>query len=133
MFGCIADKGYVIDPDNTDPDNLGATTCILDGSSACSFSTAIGVISFISALLFFIKDLAIVVMDYSNAISVSVCKWVIEMHRTGGKKRRGQEKGRGLCGTGLVKIMGVAKKGAGFVRDWAWLGQWVWFVWAWLW
>ena len=47
--------------------------CVLNGSNACSFGIAIGVLAFFICLSFLVKDVMIVVIDYSETIMVSPC------------------------------------------------------------
>ena len=82
VFGCIASKGYI-----PLPDDVGGSICALDGSSACSFATAIGVITFLIALTFFIKDGALVLLDFSDALIL-----LIGMPGPFSKLQKGQRK-----------------------------------------
>ena len=61
----MANKGYV----NITGSFSG---CVLKhGSNACSFGLAIGVLAFLICLAFLVKDVMIVVIDFSESIQVS--------------------------------------------------------------
>ena len=47
-------------------------TCTYNGSNACDFAIAVGVIGFLFCLAFLVKDVMLVVIDYSNSLAVSV-------------------------------------------------------------
>ena len=68
VFGCVSDK---VDVDNT---------CHYNGSNACSFDVAVGVIAFLLCLTFLIKDVLYVVIDYSNNIVVSDRSYILCMY-----------------------------------------------------
>lgn len=59
----MADKGY--------SPNGGDQTCLYDGSGACSYALAIGVLAFLLCIVFLIKDVMMVVIDFSGSIIVS--------------------------------------------------------------
>ena len=63
MFGCIADK---VDVENNNQD-----ICYYNESNACSFGIAIGVVGFLMCLVFLVKDVLYVVIDFSNSVQVS--------------------------------------------------------------
>ena len=63
MFGCITDKVYI---EIEDQDRCG-----YNDSSACSFAVAIGVIAFLLCLVFLVKDVLYVIVDFSQALKVS--------------------------------------------------------------
>ena len=45
--------------------------CAYNGSNACSFAIAVGVIAFLLCLTFLVKDVLFVIIDYSDTIVVS--------------------------------------------------------------
>ena len=45
-------------------------TCYYNGSNACNFGIAVGVIGFVMCLVFLVKDVLYVVIDFSNNILV---------------------------------------------------------------
>ena len=57
----MSDKGYI-----------GGVGCVLNSTGACSFGIAIGVLAFLICLSFLVKDVMIVVIDYSETIIVSL-------------------------------------------------------------
>lgn len=59
VFGCISDKVDIQD------------LCLYNLSNACSFGVAVGVIGFVMCLVFLVKDVFNVVIDYSNNLIVS--------------------------------------------------------------
>lgn len=59
VFGCIADKVIVND------------VCFYNNSNACNFGIAVGVIGFVMCLVFLVKDVLYVVIDFSNNLLVS--------------------------------------------------------------
>ncbi len=58
----MADKGFFKSPEDT---------CYLNSSGACNFALTIGVLSFIICLVFLVKDVMIVIVDFSSNIMVS--------------------------------------------------------------
>lgn len=60
----MADKGY---------ESLlgGESFCWYNNSDACSFALAIGVLSFLICIVFVVKDIIMVVVDFSGALLVS--------------------------------------------------------------
>ena len=67
VFGCVADKGFFGSPEDT---------CVLNESGACNFALAIGVLAFIICLAFLVKDVIMVVVDFSGSIIVCFTKFV---------------------------------------------------------
>jgi len=67
VFGCVADQvaGAVLVVG-------GGTACGYNLSGACSFAIAIGVIGFLLCLVFLVKDVIYVIVDYSENIVVRV-------------------------------------------------------------
>ena len=61
----MANKGYAGD---TGEDSM----CLYNGSNACSFALAIGVLAFLICLVFLVKDVMMVVVDFSGAVLVSL-------------------------------------------------------------
>ena len=59
----MADKGYLKSP--------GDRTCWYNASGACSYALAIGVLAFLLCIVFLIKDVMMVVIDFSGSIIVS--------------------------------------------------------------
>lgn len=56
VFGCISDQVEV------------ESLCLYNRSNACNFGVAIGVIAFVLCLVFLVKDVLYVVIDYSNNV-----------------------------------------------------------------
>ena len=65
VFGCVADK--VIFRVTGFP-----STCLYNQSSACSFAIAVGVIGFLIFIVFLVKDILYIILDFSDGILVSV-------------------------------------------------------------
>ncbi len=63
MFGCVADQ--VLYTAGT------LEFCYYNNYSACSFAIAVGVIGFLLSLAFIVKDILIVIIDYSDNPVVS--------------------------------------------------------------
>ena len=63
VFGCISDK--------VESNFNGHDYCLYNNSNACSFGVAVGVIAFLFCLIFLVKDVLYVVIDFSNNIMVS--------------------------------------------------------------
>ena len=70
VFGCISDK--------VDGEIGGRDVCYYNysnNSNACSFGVAVGVIGFLFCLIFLVKDVLYVVVDFSNNLMVgTVCR-----------------------------------------------------------
>ena len=64
VFGCVSDRLY--------PTVNSERVCFYNGSNACSFAIAVGVIAFLLCLTFLVKDVLFVIIDYSDTIVVSV-------------------------------------------------------------
>jgi len=67
VFGCVADQvaaapGLI--------SGIPVVTCGYNASGACSFAIAIGVIGFLLCLVFLVKDVVYVIVDYSENIVV---------------------------------------------------------------
>lgn len=60
VFGCVADKV-----------NDSTFGCLYYASNACGFAIAVGVIAFLLCLVFLVKDVLYVVIDYSDNVVVS--------------------------------------------------------------
>ena len=60
----MANKGYLNVPGGDD-------ICLYNGSGACSYALAIGVLAFLLCIVFLIKDVMMVVIDFSGSIIVS--------------------------------------------------------------
>ena len=58
----MADKGYI---------TVGDQICLYNQSGACSYALAIGVLAFLLCIVFLIKDVMMVVIDFSGSIIVS--------------------------------------------------------------
>ena len=67
MFGCISDK--VQEPHLRNGQQY--DECGYNGSDACGFAIAVGVIGFLLCLVFLLKDVAYVIIDYSENPVVS--------------------------------------------------------------
>ena len=57
----MADKGYFKSPDDT---------CYLNESGACNFALAVGVLAFVICLVLIVKDVMMVIVDFSGSIMV---------------------------------------------------------------
>lgn len=61
VFGCVSDQADV-------------SNCYgFSNSNACSFAVAVGVIAFLLCLVLLVKDIVLVIVDFSEAVKVSVC------------------------------------------------------------
>ena len=58
MFGCVSDQAQ-------------ADNCLgYSHSNACSFAVAVGVIAFLLCLVLLVKDIILIIVDFSEAIKV---------------------------------------------------------------
>lgn len=64
MFGCVSDQvsGVIVIGGRVD--------CAYNGSNACSFAVAVGVIAFLICLVFLVKDIFMVIIDFTAAMKV---------------------------------------------------------------
>ena len=63
VFGCVSDEVSVTDRNGD--------VCYYNGSNACSFAVAVGVIAFLMCLVFLVKDFFMVIIDFTAAMKVS--------------------------------------------------------------
>ena len=61
VFGCVSDQA-----------DLGGDCQGYSFSDACSFAVAVGVIAFLICLVLLIKDIVLIIVDFSEAIKVSL-------------------------------------------------------------
>ncbi len=65
VFGCVSDQVYRVLLTNNN-----VVVCDFNESNACSFAVAIGVIAFLICMVFLVKDVFFVLIDFSEAMQV---------------------------------------------------------------